>query len=143
MKKTEVLKDGSKVEIRSLVRADLDRLMDFFRSLPEIDRKYLRVDVTDKDVVDQRLKRIKTGELVRIIARLGDEIIADGALEQLLALDVPGWLEEMGLIREHFARFGDKLPAELAAYADLLEARLKAASADAELRSRVPAGAAG
>ena len=69
--------------------------------------------------------------------------IADGALEQLLALDVPGWLEEMGLIREHFARFGDKLPAELAAYADLLEARLKAAAADAELRSRVPAGAAG
>ena len=44
--------------------------------------------------------------------------IADGALEQLLALDVPGWLEEMGLIREHFARFGDKLPAQLAAYAD-------------------------
>jgi phosphoenolpyruvate carboxykinase (GTP) len=69
--------------------------------------------------------------------------IADGALEELLALDVPGWLEEMGLIREHFARFGDKLPAELAAYADLLEARLKAAAADAELRSRVPAGAAG
>jgi phosphoenolpyruvate carboxykinase (GTP) len=67
--------------------------------------------------------------------------IADGALEQLLALDVPGWLEEMGLIREHFARFGDKLPAQLAAYADLLEARLLAA--DAPLKDRVPAGAAG
>ncbi len=67
--------------------------------------------------------------------------IADGALDQLLALDVPGWLEEMGLIREHFARFGDKLPAQLAAYADLLEARLLAA--DAALKDRVPAGAAG
>jgi len=67
--------------------------------------------------------------------------IADGALDQLLALDVPGWLEEMGLIREHFARFGDKLPAELAAYADLLEARLLAA--DAPVKDRVPAGAAG
>ncbi len=67
--------------------------------------------------------------------------IADGALDQLLALDVPGWLEEMGLIREHFARFGDKLPAQLAAYADLLEARLLAA--DAPLKDRVPAGAAG
>ena len=69
--------------------------------------------------------------------------IADGALDQLLALDVPGWLEEMGLIREHFARFGDKLPAQLAAYADDLEARLLAADAEAELKGRVPAGTAG
>ena len=69
--------------------------------------------------------------------------IADGALDQLLALDVPGWLEEIGLIREHFARFGDKLPAQLAAYADDLEARLLAEAADAELKGRVPAGAVG
>jgi phosphoenolpyruvate carboxykinase (GTP) len=57
--------------------------------------------------------------------------LADGALGQLLAIDVPGWLEEIGLIREHFARFGDKLPAQLVAYADQLEAELKAARAPA------------
>ena len=95
MKKTEVLKDASKVEIRSLARADLDRLMDFYRSLPEIDRKYLRVDVTDREVVEQRLKRIKTGDLVRIIAVQENEIIADGALE----LSHEEWRKHQGELR--------------------------------------------
>jgi phosphoenolpyruvate carboxykinase (GTP) len=63
--------------------------------------------------------------------------LADGAIERLLAVDVPGWLEEIALIREHFARFGDRLPARLAAMTDELEARLLAAEAEA----RVPAGA--
>jgi phosphoenolpyruvate carboxykinase (GTP) len=63
--------------------------------------------------------------------------LADGAIEKLLSVDVPGWLEEIALIREHFARFGDKLPARLAGMTDELEARLRAAEAEA----RVPAGA--
>jgi phosphoenolpyruvate carboxykinase (GTP) len=50
--------------------------------------------------------------------------LADGALEHLLDVDVAGWLNEVGLIREHFARFGDRLPAPLAAKADELEVKL-------------------
>ena len=46
----------------------------------------------------------------------------------------PIWLDEVGLIREHFARFGDALPAAMAASVDELEARLLAA--------KVPVGAA-
>lgn len=95
MKKTEVLKDGSKVEIRNLSIRDLDRLMDFYRSLPEIDRKYLKVDVLDKEVVEQRLKRIKTGEQLRIIALQGNEIIADGSLE----LSSEEWRKHQGELR--------------------------------------------
>jgi len=64
---------------------------------------------------------------------LGGLALGDGALDELLAVDVDGWLEEVGLIREHFARFGDKLPAALAAKVDDLEARLRAA--------KVPVGA--
>jgi phosphoenolpyruvate carboxykinase (GTP) len=60
--------------------------------------------------------------------------LRDGALTELLAVDVDGWLDEVGLIREHFARFGDQLPPAMADAVDQLEARLKAA--------RVPAGAA-
>jgi len=95
MKKTEILKDGSKVEIKSLNRADLDRLMDFYRSLPEIDRKYLRVDVTDRDVIEQRIKKIKAGNLVRIIASLDDKIVGDGALE----LPTEEWRKHQGELR--------------------------------------------
>jgi phosphoenolpyruvate carboxykinase (GTP) len=59
--------------------------------------------------------------------------LPDGAMDQLLAVDVDGWLDEVALIREHFDRFGDKLPAAMARSVDELEARLRAA--------RVPAGA--
>jgi phosphoenolpyruvate carboxykinase (GTP) len=53
--------------------------------------------------------------------------LPDGAMDELLLVDVPGWLTEVGLIREHFARFGDRLPAPMARAVDDLEARLRAA----------------
>jgi phosphoenolpyruvate carboxykinase (GTP) len=48
-------------------------------------------------------------------------------LRTLLQVDLRGWLDEVPLMREHFARFGDHLPAELAAELDRLEAALRAA----------------
>ncbi len=55
--------------------------------------------------------------------------LRDGALDELLAVDVAGWLEEVELIREHFARFGDRLPRPLTDCVDELEARLRATGA--------------
>ncbi len=54
--------------------------------------------------------------------------LADGAMDELLGVDIEGWLGEVGLIREHFARFGDRLPTEMADQVDRLEARLRAAA---------------
>jgi phosphoenolpyruvate carboxykinase (GTP) len=45
---------------------------------------------------------------------------------QLLSVDVDGWLEELPQIRQHYARFGDHLPAELARELDALEEALEA-----------------
>ena len=95
MKKKEILKDGTKVEIKTLTRDDLDKLMKFYRSLPELDRKYLRVDVTDRHVVEQRMKLIKTGNLTRIIALKGNKIIGSGALE----LSLEEWRKHHGELR--------------------------------------------
>lgn len=81
MQKREALKDGRQILIRTLTLNDLDKLMTFYRSIPEKDRRYLRVDVLDRDVVTQRIKRTKTGEIVRLVALDGDRIIADGTLE--------------------------------------------------------------
>ena len=53
--------------------------------------------------------------------------LRDGAMDQLMAVDPEAWLTEMGLIREHFARFGDRLPPALTTCANDLEARLQAA----------------
>jgi len=48
-------------------------------------------------------------------------------LEKLLNVDLPGWLAEVPLIREHFAKFGSRLPQGMKDEVDKLEQRLKAA----------------
>ena len=59
MQKKETLKDGSQVQIRTLTLKDLDKLMKFYRAIPDKDRRYLRVDVLNRDVVAQRIKLTK------------------------------------------------------------------------------------
>lgn len=95
MKKIDILKDGTKVSFRRLTPNDLDNLMKFYRALPKRDRKYLRVDVTDREKVKQRIKLIRSGNLVRIIALHDEEIIADGALE----LFESEWRKHQGELR--------------------------------------------
>ena len=50
--------------------------------------------------------------------------VSDEDMDKLLALDVEGWRAEVPGIREHYARFGDKLPAKLNAEVDRLEQQL-------------------
>jgi phosphoenolpyruvate carboxykinase (GTP) len=45
-------------------------------------------------------------------------------LEMLLTIDQAGWREAVPQIREHFAAFGDRLPAKLTASLDSLESAL-------------------
>ena len=59
--KKEILKDGTEVTIKKLTLNDLDRMMQFYGELPVNDRKYFRVDVTKRDVVEQRIKQTKQG----------------------------------------------------------------------------------
>jgi L-amino acid N-acyltransferase YncA len=81
MEKKETLKDGRELTIRELKLADLDKLMKFYCTLPPGDRKYLRIDVTNRDIVEQRIRMAGTDNIIRIIALFGEEIVADGALE--------------------------------------------------------------
>jgi phosphoenolpyruvate carboxykinase (GTP) len=50
--------------------------------------------------------------------------LRDGALEELFAVDTGSWKHELPLIEEHFAIFGDRLPAELREQLGALAARL-------------------
>ncbi|MFU0828477.1 MAG: Phosphoenolpyruvate carboxykinase [GTP] [Lachnoclostridium sp.] len=56
----------------------------------------------------------------------GLDISADN-MRELLKVDKDEWLNEVASIREHYAKFGDKLPKELVSQLDALEARLKEA----------------
>jgi phosphoenolpyruvate carboxykinase (GTP) len=48
-------------------------------------------------------------------------------MEELLAVDVEGWKQQIPQIRDHYAAFGETLPAELAAQLTALEQRLNGA----------------
>jgi len=93
--KTETLRDKKKVEIKNLKSEDMGKLMKFFRSIPKQDRKYLRIDVTDKKIVEQRFREIKKGDIFRIVALADDKIISYGSL-QIFSED---WRQNHGEIR--------------------------------------------
>jgi L-amino acid N-acyltransferase YncA len=100
MDKIEKLKDGTEVTIRRIAPDDLDKLMEFYNALPLDDRKYLKFDVTDRKVVARRLRRVDTGEDIRIAAFHGGLIVASGALE----LSGEAWSRHQGEIRVMAAR---------------------------------------
>ena len=50
--------------------------------------------------------------------------VTEADLAELLKVDVAGWKRELEMIKEHFAKFGDRLPAELKKQLAELEARL-------------------
>ena len=53
--------------------------------------------------------------------------IKSAHVDELLAVDIDGWLKEVPLIKEHFATFGSHLPEGLKVEVNALEARLEAA----------------
>ena len=100
MEKKEKMKDGTEVTVHRLTMDDLDRLLDFYSSLPFEDRQYLKFDVTDRKAVAKRLRRIETGDDIRIAAIHGGVIVASGALE----LSGEAWSKHQGEIRVIIAR---------------------------------------
>ena len=78
-----------------------------------------RVD-GDADAVDTAIGRLPTADALDT-----DGLdIADADLETLLSVDAEGWQRRVPQIREHYAQFGDRLPAQLQMAVDTLEARL-------------------
>jgi phosphoenolpyruvate carboxykinase (GTP) len=50
--------------------------------------------------------------------------VTSGDMEELLSVDMDDWRAEVPLIREYYAKFGDRLPPALAEQVDTLEKRL-------------------
>jgi L-amino acid N-acyltransferase YncA len=98
--KKEYLKDGTEIIIRKLKLSDLDSLMEFYGELPLNDRKYFRVDVTRRDVVEQRIKQTRQGNFIRLVALHDDRIVADGNLE----MSAEEWRKDQGELRTIVAK---------------------------------------
>ncbi len=91
----ESLRDGTTVLIRSPTMDDLERSLRFFRELPKSERKYLRFDVTQRQVVERLIREALEGKAYRILALVDDEVVGHGALE--LSRDT--WQSHIGEIR--------------------------------------------
>jgi phosphoenolpyruvate carboxykinase (GTP) len=81
-----------------------------------------RVSGTGK-AVDTPIGRLPAADALDLIGLT----VQPSALDELLRVDIDGWLAEVPLIREHFERFGDKLPDELYQELNQLEERLQKA----------------
>ncbi len=100
MEKKVRLKDGSEILIREMRKDDVDRSLDFFQALPEEDRAFLRQSVIDREIAEQRIQAMESGSVMRLVAVVEEQIVADGALE----LEAQGWKEHVGEIRLIVAR---------------------------------------
>jgi phosphoenolpyruvate carboxykinase (GTP) len=78
-----------------------------------------RVDGT-ADAVDTPIGKLPTKDALDTDGLEIDE--AD--LDTILSVDTEGWTAALPQIREHFAQFGDRLPAALNVEVDSLEAKL-------------------
>lgn len=95
MPKTEKLQDGTEILLRELVPGDFEDLIAFYLKLAEEDRLYLRIDVTNRKTVQQRLNLMDFGYHHRLIAIHNNEIMAEGALE----LPFEDWRRHQGELR--------------------------------------------
>jgi len=89
------LRDGTLVVIRPMTRNDADRSFAFFESLSPEDKAYLRRDVSQKEVVVERIRAMRSGNVKRVVALVDDRIVADAALE----LEPLAWKKHVAELR--------------------------------------------
>ena len=65
---------------------------------------------------------LPTADAIDLKGLEGEVSAAD--LDELLKVDVEGWKKELAMIKEHYAKFGNRLPKELVKQLEALEARL-------------------
>jgi len=89
------LKDGTEVILRPMTEKDKDKLHEFFHSLPEDDKLYLRDDVDKKETIEKWVKNLDYDRVLPILAEIGGKIVGDATLHR----PAYGWMSHVGSIR--------------------------------------------
>lgn len=89
------LRDGTDVTLRLLSRVDRDAFLRFTQGLPEHDLLFLRIDITDPDVIDAWLDNVDLDRIVTVIAERDGEIFGYGSLHMGNAQ----WSQHVGELR--------------------------------------------
>jgi len=94
------LAGGERVVIRPMTLEDGPAVAEFFRSLPEEDRRYLREDVTRPEFLEGFIRKVKNLEAVSLVAASGDVVLGSATLYR----NPHGWTRHVGDIRVEVAR---------------------------------------
>ncbi len=80
--RTIKLKDGTEVLVRFMQEEDRDRLLEFFRGVPEEERIFLREDVTRPEAIEVRVRQIGRGRFLSLLAEAEGRIVGDATLQR-------------------------------------------------------------
>jgi len=98
--KEGVLKDGTRVILRPMVKEDREKLLAFFRSLDEKDLLFLRSDVRDAAVIDRWVNNIDYRRAFPLLAEVDGRIVGDATLH----MRQMGWKRHLGNVRVVIAK---------------------------------------
>jgi RimJ/RimL family protein N-acetyltransferase len=93
--KEGVLKDGTRVKLRPLVKEDREMLLQFFQGLDAAELSFLRTDVRDPAVIDRWVNHIDYRRVFPLVAEVDGRIVGDISLH----MRPVGWKRHIGNVR--------------------------------------------
>ncbi len=93
--KEGVLKDGTRVKLRPMVKEDREMLLKFFQELDEQALSFLRSDVRDPAVIDHWVTHIDYRRVFPLLAEVDGRIVGDITLH----MRPIGWKRHLGNVR--------------------------------------------
>ena len=93
--KEGVLKDGSRVILRPLVKEDREKLLEFFQGLDDRAVSFLRNDVRDPAVIARWMSHIDLNRVFPLVAEADGRIVGDVTLHMRKV----GWKRHLGNVR--------------------------------------------
>lgn len=89
------LADGAPVELELMGSRDIDDMVAFARTLPPHDLMFLRVNITDRPVVEHWVESIEGGRTITVLARQDGKVLG----ESTLLHNEANWTRHLGEIR--------------------------------------------
>jgi len=93
--KSVTLPDGATVEIRLMSADDRDAILSFAQALPQEDLLFLRLDITQPEVIDDWVSNIATGYTTSLIVYADDKVIGYASVHRNPA----PWTRRVGELR--------------------------------------------
>ncbi len=91
--------DGAEIEVRMMSADDRDAVLAFAKDLPEEDLLFLRIDLTDPDVVDDWVANLNSGLSTSIVAYDSEGLVGYASVHKTKAR----WTRKVGELRVNVA----------------------------------------